>query len=91
MSKSRKTVDVEFVRDLANKLMALPDSAVINSGYRMGVARVLEAVLHETDNYAGFNYKEWLDTGCTKWNNDGRPENKADYLGDETRRHYYKK
>lgn len=59
---ARKTVDVEDVREVANKMLASKDSAYRgtpeeNAGYRLGVAALLEWVLHESGNYAGYGYQ----------------------------------
>lgn len=56
---ARVTIDVERVLDLANNLLANPDNAVDR---KVGVCVLLERVLHETGNYAGYMYRNLSDT-----------------------------
>ena len=88
----RKTVDISFLRDRVNWLLATPNSSLYmkapgkdreltqEEAFRMGALSVLESVLHATDNYRGFGYQENVipdpDAGRPQW-------------GDETRRVYY--
>lgn len=87
----RKTIDVQTVLDKANRLLALPPSASHTPEWRKGVASLLEAVLMNTETYAGFNYLEWVNGGCTRWRENGEPgfPEKEQYFGDQTRRVYY--
>jgi hypothetical protein len=50
----RKTVDVEYVKMIANRILTNEDPK--RSGEREGVAMLLEAVLFETGNYKGFKW-----------------------------------
>lgn len=89
--RARKTVTVEQVRELGNRLLAIEDNAHVNADFRKGVAAVLETILHETGNYAGFNFLDWLRGGYEKWIEAGAPKfpEKAKFLGDESKRVYF--
>lgn len=50
----RKTVDVEFVKTVANRVLS--DENPTRASEREGVIILLEAVLSETGNYKGFKY-----------------------------------
>lgn len=89
MSKSRKTVDVSYVLARVNAMLAAPDSDYCNESTRKGAATILECVLHETGNYNGFNYLDWMNGGFDRWVADGEPKDTDPYLGDKTRRVYY--
>ena len=102
---SRKTHDVSRFIDVCNKALARTDRS---DDYRIGIISVLEHVLTETGNYAGYNYLAWCVetgadnlTGCERWRHDCDKagidmNNPAEclptlpYLGNETRRVYYK-
>jgi hypothetical protein len=51
---SRKTVDVQFLKDKVNHYLAHSPNAHV--GERDGNIMLLEMVLSETGNYHGFNY-----------------------------------
>ena len=63
-----KTVDVLTILQKANQALAsdyFPDMAgpavsieAFSRAYRLGIAGLLETVLYESDNYAGFGYLE---------------------------------
>lgn len=57
---ARKTVNVQAVKELANRTLA-SNAAFLDQSYRNGVIGMVEAVLHNTDNYKGFKYlpSEW--------------------------------
>ena len=77
MSESkRKTIEVAAVREMANAMLANSDDDRTEG--RVGVALLLERVLHDTGNYKGFRYLHYLD--------ESRPNHRTD---DETRRYYY--
>jgi hypothetical protein len=87
MARKRKTVEVEALRKRINLMLADPQSG---SETRTALARVLEGVLMDTNNYKGFGYVKWLGPqGCAKWEADGRPTEMAPYIGDETMRVYW--
>lgn len=74
----RKTIDVEKVKEFANAGLAAQSSFLRLEGvtpeqaYRMGIAAVLEGVLHATGNYKGFAYQrsELDNNGALKWGYD---------------------
>lgn len=51
----RKTFEVNTIKTKVNSMLA--DSVCSPDG-RMGMLHVLETILHETGNYAGFRYLE---------------------------------
>lgn len=51
---ARKTVDVEYAKMIANRLLSNEDPK--RSGEREGVIILIEAILEETGNYKGFKY-----------------------------------
>jgi len=53
MSKLRKTVDVNFVLDLVNKMV---QNSTCSSERRKGMEIVIEEILFYTGNYKGFRY-----------------------------------
>jgi hypothetical protein len=65
---ARKTIDVEQVKDKANKALSDPDTQANQVryqggegravAYRQGVAAVLESVLMDTGNYKGFEFTD---------------------------------
>ena len=85
----RKTMNVNKFHEWANWLLSQPDSEYRTPEFRMGIATALEKILHETGNYHGFNFLEWLHGGCDKWIADGKPNDNTKYLGDQTKRIYY--
>lgn len=88
---ARKTVDVKFVLDRVNHMLSMEAAHVLKpgmtaeQGFRVGVAHLLEAVLHETDNYAGYNLlgSEYLPADEQTADNVIRAD------ADDTKRHYY--
>lgn len=85
-SKHTKTIRIEKVKELANSLLS---NDRINDEERKGVAWMLERILFETDNYEGYDFREWREGGFTRWVADGMPENKELYLGNQTMRIYF--
>ena len=55
---ARKTIHVERVLEIANNYLACPHLTAEN---KQGVYQLLQRVLHETDNYAGFGYRNLAD------------------------------
>jgi hypothetical protein len=86
--KSRKTIEVSKVVDMANKMLANED---ISQQEKSGIACLLEEVLHATNQYQGFNSLYWLTVGYKKWVEAGKPDfpEKHKFLGQEWDRHYY--
>jgi hypothetical protein len=87
---ARKTFDVTAMREAVNRQLARPE---VSEEYRKGMCSILEHVLHETGNYNGYNYVDWLAGGCDRWRADeaeaGRDLDTRPYLGPEYRRVYY--
>ncbi len=74
---ARTTIDVLDVLDKANTFLKIsPDD---QRDRRLGVASLLEAILHQTKNYAGFNYLPGIVKNC------GTPEQ---VITDDSRRYY---
>jgi hypothetical protein len=86
---ARRTVDVKWLTDRVNTVLATPDSTLYmkapgkdrdmtpEEAFRAGALSVLESVLHATGNYRGFGYQE------------GVVPSLGGEFGDETRRVYY--
>jgi hypothetical protein len=53
MARSRSTVDVLWLLEDTNRILALP---TVQADVKRGVALLLERVLFQTGNYAGFLY-----------------------------------
>lgn len=88
----RKTIDIETVKEIANRMLAAEDtSTLINNDWRLGVAWLLEELLHKTRNYRGYQHNEWSSGGFSRWCNDGKPDfpEKWQYLGNDTKRFYF--
>lgn len=80
---SRQTIPVEQIRDWANAALQTANSTLLldnqtpEQAFRLGIAGMLERVLHATGNYAGFQYAD--------------PSTPGEYVTDvtdETRRRY---
>ena len=66
-NRTRKTVDVQIVRDRANRALAHAPALIAQEqqhgedgarAYRQGVAAVIEDILLATGNYHGFQYMD---------------------------------
>jgi hypothetical protein len=89
----RKTCEVKSLLEFANKQLARKDDEATKE-FKSGVCLMIERALHDTGNYHGFNYNEWVNGGCDRWQRDGCPEEGKDaYLysehGGEFDRVYY--
>jgi hypothetical protein len=51
---ARKTFEVETLKNQINHMLATSEH--YDSGFRQGLALLLENVLHETGNYKGYRY-----------------------------------
>ena len=60
---SRKTVQVEDVREWANNALS---SHNFSTQYKAGICAMIETVLMETGNYKGFNWLEHVNAVETK-------------------------
>ena len=81
-----KSVKVDWVKKQVHTMLR---ESTCSPEIRLGFCSVLEQILHKTGNYNGFQYLDWLDGGCERWNADGRPKDNTPYLGDQSRRFYY--
>lgn len=52
----RKTIKVDDVVQMANQMLAKSNDDLTEA--RRGVIHLLERILHETDNYRGFHYRD---------------------------------
>ena len=84
--RAKKTIAVERVKNLVNAYLKGENSSTEG---RRAVTALLEIILHETGNYNGFNYLEWLSGGSARWREDGCPSNTHPYIGDESRVEYF--
>lgn len=84
----RKTFSVAEFTDKINRFLASDPSQISEVERRTAIV-ILNDILHETGNYQGYQYLEWMNGGCNQWIKDGSPDDKAKYIGDETRRHYF--
>jgi hypothetical protein len=87
----RKTFNVDELIDIVNGICK--DSAADRKEVRQGAMNVLEAVLHKTGNYSGFNYLRHVADGAPGVNYVG--DKLLDYPErfentDRTRVFYYK-
>ena len=58
--------------------------------FRAGIAVMIEFALHSTGNYQGYNFIEWIkEGGYERWVAAGKPDDKAEFIGNESRRMYY--
>lgn len=53
MSRARKTVTVESIRDRCNTALKQPS---LTEGERIAICVMLEAILHDANAYAGFYF-----------------------------------
>jgi hypothetical protein len=88
---ARKTIKVSLIKEWANELLT---ESTISDETKSGICTTLEEILHETDNYKGFNYVYWLKEGCDKWVADGRDQHQqhkylhSKGLGEHSRIYY---
>jgi len=92
----RKTMNVNQIIDEANKHLARTDDGATQE-FKIGVAVLLERILHNTGNYEGYNHNYWLKQGFKEWQDAGEPDfpEKNKYIygpdGGEYDRVYYKR
>jgi hypothetical protein len=90
---SRKTIEVDVIKDWVNTRLQIPssthkldgESLTPEQAFRLGVSSLMEQILHATGNYKGFNYQasEFVPAEEMTSDNVLRPGM------DETRRIYY--
>ena len=86
MAKGKKTISMKRVLELSNIVLeSLPDGS-------KDVCLLIETLLHETGNYAGYNYVYWNNQGYQEWVAAGKPEGveKTKYYGPEWKRIYFR-
>jgi hypothetical protein len=61
----RKTIEIEFIRELANRMLAAPAPMLLGSeatspeqAYRRAVMSFVESALHHAECYKGFGYRD---------------------------------
>ena len=86
---TRKTINVEEVKDWANQQLEATDS--VDCAWRQGVMTMLENVLMSTDNYKGFRYLavDEVPTGCRPGIRRDRGQEKQFDNTDDTRVRYF--
>ena len=86
----KKTISVFWVQDEINRMLSLD---TLDQKQKIILCTLLERVLMDTKNYAGFGYNTWLNGGFDHWKKDGEPDfqEKDKYLMPEYDRTYYKK
>ena len=87
----RQTISVKRIKEMANAKIAQD-----NTGQEgcIKIAVLLEDILFETGNYAGFNYIAWHNGGYKQWvkacQEAGDPDlPNSPYLGADWKRFYY--
>ena len=60
----KKTITVDASLSMANNFLASKENS---NEFKEGVCAMIEATLHKTGNYKGFQYLYWLDKGCADW------------------------
>jgi len=86
MAKGKKTITMKRVLELSNIVLeSLPEGS-------KDVCLLIETLLHETGNYAGYGNSFWLDHGYEEWVNAGKPEGimKSKFYGPEWKRIYFR-
>jgi hypothetical protein len=81
-----KNVKVDKVKGMINYILA--DSS-LSQETKKEFCIFLETILHETKNYNGYNFLEWINGGYKKWVEDNRPKDNGKYVGKEYDRIYY--
>jgi hypothetical protein len=86
MAKGKKTVAMKRVLELANELL---EGAPLGS---VDLCLFISTLLHETGNYAGYNYVYWNNQGYEEWVAAGKPEGKEKrkFYGPEWKRIYFR-
>ena len=100
MSK-RKTFEVEAFKKFVNKQLERTDEHANNTGFKSAMCVALEKVLHDANQYNGYNHLYWSEGGCSQWEKHGKTEEweakrlyilgdvNSKYKGDEYARRYY--
>lgn len=91
MKTRQKRIDVEAVRAIANKLLAIPDNGHVNNDFRKGVIAVIEQVLFDSKSYHGYSHNYWSEIGYNLWIDAGKPDfpQKDAFIGNDLNRCYF--
>ena len=81
-----KTMRISEIKNYVNSIL---EDSKISQESKKEFCVFLENILHSTKNYNGFNFIEWVNGGCDKWREDGRPSDNSKYIGKEYNRIYY--
>jgi hypothetical protein len=74
---TRKTVDVAKVKAVANNYLS---NDFLTPERKQGVIDLLDIILHETGNYAGFSYIDSYDANDPEFENGGRKNLRRKYF-----------
>ena len=87
-----KTIKVQDLKSKINTLLASPAvNQRITEETKAILCNLLEDILHDTNNYRGYNHVDWNARGYTAWVEAGQPDfpTKNLYIGREYSRLYY--
>lgn len=76
----RKTIDIATLLAWGNNTLAAPESEVVTTKYKEGVASMLSAALHFTGNYKGFRYIDSYDSTDPEFAIGGRKTARRQYF-----------
>ncbi len=87
MAKGRKTIEVEWIKDRINTQLAEPS---FSQPEKMRLCFLLEDVLHQSNNYNGFQFNYWNDGGYKAWLTAGEPSfpEKEKYITNNKKEEY---
>jgi len=70
MGKSKKTFSVEIFKNYVNKQLKRTDGFATDE-FKSGLCLTLEQVLHESNNYNGYQDLYWDEIGFNEWSTTG--------------------
>jgi len=82
----RKTIDIATLLAWGNNVLAAPESDVVTTEYKEGVASMLSAALFATGNYQGFKYLDSYDETDPEFAIRGRKTARRQYFGPALKR-----
>lgn len=86
----KKTLSYDVLKDHANAWLKKDH---LSDAERKIIFSFVQDVIFRTERkqYEGFNYVDWLESGCDKWHEDDCPENgdKEKYYGNQTKVKFY--
>ena len=83
----RRTIQIDFIKSKANYFFE--NSKEELSAERLAIQSFVTTLLAKAGAYRGFNYLYWLEKGAREWIENGSPEDKTPFLGDQTRIKFY--